>query len=131
MTKTKKKAKPKRFKFTISRRKWWRGHGADSELLRADGKMCCVGIYLKACGIKPTLLKNVVDASDLAVENENALVKKIPTWLLNNASGYWQNSDIAFELYAANDEEEVRGAEKEKAIKNIFATHGVDVTFVS
>lgn len=36
----------------ISRKIWLRGEGTTSVLYRPkDGKQCCLGIYLKACGI--------------------------------------------------------------------------------
>ena len=47
--------------FTIDRATWLHGEGADnSYLLRpTDGKMCCLGHYLKAVGIEEEAITSV------------------------------------------------------------------------
>lgn len=78
----------------IDRSIWLRGEGEDeSRLLRvADGKMCCVGIYLAACGVPSSQLEEVKCASEVRRKWGTVLVR-IPTfpeeaqWLRNE--GEW------------------------------------------
>ena len=110
-------------KLKINRKKWIRGEGEIySYLLRtADYKMCCVGFYLKACGVKSRLLADNSTPTDTPI----ALPKKAH-WLVNKDV----NSASADILYAANDNMELSGKTREQRITKEFAKHDVEVEFV-
>lgn len=110
-------------KFTIDRKIWLRGEGTDkSKLLRSsDGKMCCLGIYLKKCGVKPTLLNNLASPRQVGIP--------IPNWLLNTRG---ENSMLVDSLMEENDRELVTEKMmnlKEREIRGLFKEAGIKVTF--
>lgn len=75
-------------KLVIDRRVWLRGEGAnESYLLRSrDHKMCCVGIYLEACGVP----KSELPGRRVAIEVVPARI-------------HWLGLPGAEEIYAVND----------------------------
>ena len=103
-------------KFTIDRAVWLRGEGnRASKLLReADGKMCCVGMYLRACGVPDAKLRG---KSEACYVHDDDIV---PDWTKNNAGL----------LYEANDDPHTDPATREAKIVNMFAEAGVAVEFV-
>lgn len=103
----------------IDRRIWLRGE-AESCLLRRDGKMCCIGIYLKACGIPDTSLVGLGSP----FHARNAVV---PEWLLDRES--WSNSHLALILIQSNDDQSLGEAEREERIASYFSSAGVTVVF--
>ena len=104
-------------KFTINRRTWYRGQGADhSALLKQDGTRCCVGFYARALGLKkadilcaPTLEDvNTGDRADYCdLEGSNDLQ----------------------DIYEINDTQDMTEKEREDQIKAIFEQHDVQVMF--
>src|SRR5688572_2085074 len=86
-------------KFQISLAKWLRGEGSDhSSLLRPiDGKQCCVGFYLEACGISRDLLYDKLTAHGIARRGGRG---DVPSWLV---AGAFSPSSDATGLYRIND----------------------------
>lgn len=112
-------------KLVIDRKIWLRGEGkAPSRLVRqSDGKQCCLGIYLLACGMPHASLLNAAVPIDVT--------REIPE------EAHWLFSDDASSLMIYNDAliregEEVAVVEaiREKHITELFAKHRIDVTFV-
>lgn len=82
--------------FTIKRKKWLRGQ-LDSALLHiSTSKMCCLGIYAKACGYKPKEIRGVPTLADLS--NVKSGVEKFTDE--NGANNY-----LASNLMSVNDHE--------------------------
>ncbi len=108
--------------FVISMKEWLRGQPGDSFLLRDDGQRCCVGIYLKACGVPEERLELVQAAAGVAE------VSGIPDWMLEAVSHCGVRSAIG-QLYWTNDHGS-DDAERKAAITAQFAAKGITVTFV-
>ena len=110
-------------KLIIDRDIWLRGEGSGwSYLLREeDSKMCCLGIYLKECGVPSEKL--------LYMTSPYQLVKIIPPeagWLLGSSS-----IDTC-SLMELNDEKKIeKEDEREEKIAYIFAKHNIEVEFVN
>jgi hypothetical protein len=111
--------------FTIDRATWLHGEGSDdSYLLRpADGKMCCLGHYLKAVGIEEEAITSVDTPSNLPVE----VLNEIPSWLLHE-NRIHVSSECQY-LMKDNDDTTDSRNEKEANIIAGFKEVGIDVSF--
>jgi len=113
-------------KLVIKRSSWLRGEGGDTSTLfrPRDGKMCCLGFYLRDQGIEEDELIDMPDPQSLNCDLLEA-GGEIPDWLLSGKD----NSALVVELISINDligdPEETREAE----IKEAFARADVEVTF--
>jgi len=138
--------------FIIDRRKWFRGKGGeDSQLLKTNGKMCCVGIYGKALGVPRKYLFDIatVTSSDFAAREGDVPVKlPWPKWTVpptdSNVAYPQQVIDM---LYAVNDyritgfnstdikdqwgDKLKSEADREKWIAKLFKRKGVKVKFTN
>lgn len=118
-------------KLVIDRSRWLRGEGAnDSALLRPkDQRMCCLGIYLQSCG---------VPADDLAgrkyPSSVHGTMAPEAAWTVSNdpyRGPYAIDNNPAFAVLATtNDNPKLAAREREQRITEVFAIHGVEVTFV-
>ena len=120
-------------KLTIDRQKWLRGEGSeDSFLLRHDGKMCCLGFYSLACGLKPENIEGM-STVDEAIDKNGLCQPNEVAWLIdrNNSKRVFNSSAIANTLMCVNDDVEVRDARREDSIAEIFAEYGVEVEFIN
>jgi hypothetical protein len=120
----------------IDRSKWLRGEGFyESYLLRPrDGKMCCLGFYSLACGLKEEQIRNVKSPRSLVSgdpSGANLLNDTCGSWLIyeDNVRTVYHSLDTA-ELMDHNDTRGESDSEREKWITKIFAKHGVTVRFV-
>lgn len=103
-------------------------HGEDSGqsfLLRpSDGKMCCLGIYLHACGLPKKELSNVKMPSKLP----NKIQKNIPEWLIS-IHDFSQGVDEASEINDTTLCEGMTAKTRERKLQKIFREHGTKVIF--
>ena len=125
--------------FTIDRSKWLRGQGSEkSRLLRpSDGKMCCLGFYALACGLKPEEIEERDTPKNAGAPYQNC---KQAAWLfhhcldpLSKVSKVTECSGDCYDLMSANDDkanENFTEEEREKAIVSTFAANGVTVKFI-
>jgi len=116
-------------KLTIERSKWFRGHGPDhSKLLRADGKMCCLGFYCLALGMTQTHILDVADPNDAM---KNLRLWPRGAWLITKEDGDFRtNSSDCHDLMHMNDKFDINQADREIEITKMFAKHKVQVEFV-
>ena len=122
-------------KLIIDRSKWLRGEGHEgSMLLRpSDSKMCCLGFFGIACGLKEGQIYEVEDPSSLACHSEDT-VWHDGEWLYGPTSTRL-SADCDY-LIDVNDNPELKDSaslteqEREDKIATIFAKHGVEVEFV-
>lgn len=151
-----------RRQLVIDRSIWFRGEGdapGGGALLCHDGRRCCIGIYLAACGLPDAILYG------RALPEEVAYRHALPAeaaWLLD-ADSTTNDSTATLDLVRVNDfprgtansidegslRDEAKGKAtpdedwgdvdmrigitedaRERLIAGIFAEHGVDVTFV-
>lgn len=114
----------------IDRSKWRTGGESPSktgkgytQLLNKQGFMCCLGFRCNQMGIPkkdllgnhiPEHLKGLYDIPDLIEEDE----------------GKWSDTAFTQEAININDDESITSTEREKSIKEHFATIGVTVKFV-
>lgn len=106
----------------IDRAKWLRGEGAEnSRLLRHyDGKMCCLGLYLEACGVPREVLRDKNTPAQLD--------ERIPRWLYEPNKALTRVVSMATsKLMGVNDDPKER--KREDLVREMFAAHGVTVTF--
>lgn len=124
----------------IKRSKWIRGvshvEKVYSYLLRSsDGKMCCLGFYLRSCGLSAEDIRGVsspqqANGNTMNYPKDNP---KIPKWLLGEKptpGDYRNNSEAGKKLMDINDATSLGEIEREEEIKKRFAEHGVNITFI-
>ena len=117
--------------FVIDRNIWLRGDGGyESYLLRSsDGKQCCLGIYLEACGISRGRLNNSCDPSCLVDEWSD-----VPDWMSEIYAGTLakrRQAEAVNALIKANDDESLTQDELERQIACGFAKQGITVDFIN
>lgn len=109
--------------FTISRAKWFRAEDngcatvdqMESALLLMDGRQCCLGHYLSACGVpKKSLRGNAVPSH---------IWQELPMW------ARWV-VNYEHQIATLNDEPTTDAAVREERITSEFAKHGIAVSFV-
>lgn len=114
--------------FVIDRFTWLRGEGTCRSFLlrREDGKKCCLGFYLLACGMTPEQIEHKESPSSVRNLPEEA------RWLIqSDQSDQSWASDDADDLMFVNDAMiGFKSKQREQRIARIFAKHGVDVKFV-
>lgn len=115
--------------FVIPRDRWLRGEGdgGDVYLLRpADAKMCCLGIYLEACGAHASDLLNRRYPSSVSAPLPNAA-----EWLIERLSQLVRGDTAeAVKLANANDNSHLSEVDRESTVKKLFERRGIKVTFV-
>jgi hypothetical protein len=116
---------PKLSAFTVDRQTWLRGEGASrSWLLRdIDQKMCCLGSYALACGMKAEQIKLVSGPGSLA-EYQSTILEGLAT------SPHNCTSEAAC-LMNANDDPHIADTEREAKLTAKFAEMGITVTFIN
>ena len=145
--------------FELPRSVWFRGEGDyGSGLLLDDtavkdedvGKMCCLGVYLKACGLPEKYLNDVGEP----VSVNSLMHHEMPSWLFKKSSVTYSSRMAASEdcsmLMSINDEELVDDEtfeeltaeddvrkwhhrseeERERKIIELFAKNGIKVNIV-
>ena len=120
-------------KLVIDRGKWYRGlGGGSSRLRRRDGMQCCLGFLGAACEVPEKGLLDVEYPVPPRVSQiTNRASDKWPSWLFDSAGARGKKMgafDVASHLAIVNDREGL--ADREEALREIFAEHGVEVEFV-
>jgi hypothetical protein len=118
--------KPKKLKnvrsFVIDRNVWARGEKDNVLLDSTTGKMCCLGIYLKACGASDKRLKNVGSPSDAGDADT------LPKWMVGEVFGFSaDDAPTVRKLIRVNDAKAPK--DREGKIAKLFAEAGVKVRF--
>lgn len=109
-------------RFELDRARWFRGKGPlESALLREDGGMCCLGLYLEACG---------VPQSDLLKRKYPSGVDNVPSETHWCWRGALADSDTVGEIASTNDKIDLPETERERRIVRLFRTQGIDLVFV-
>lgn len=128
-------------KLVIDRNVWLRGDPR-SYLLRYDGKRCCIGIYLGACGVPDEKLKNQADVTSLVTSHGSAALPPEARWMWEDFEGEQTDVPGSEYIYGINDmrpmaEREdskhyvVSEADRERKVREFFARHGVEVEFIN
>jgi hypothetical protein len=137
--------------FTIKRSLWDRGERFKEERKERDrvpnpalkhvqdGKMCCLGFYLEACGVPVENLKGHPDPKAV-LENNNIELPQEAQWLVfldhpdldeSEMEGHqcmtvwWDNSGPCQELMEANDDEVIAEDTREARVQRLFAEHAI------
>lgn len=153
--------------FVIDRSKWARGKSGAS-LLMKDGRMCCLGIAAKACGVSDGIIYEVGEPGEMldnSISESRTYFNKLPflgevtvsyDMLMEYCVDHglidpWGNpEDIDFDsipeadqdplhcasqttdcetLMTTNDDDSISDEVREQKITEVFARHGVTVTF--
>ena len=105
---------------------WLHREGSsDSFLLRkADGKRCCLGIYLQDnCGVSPDLLQGQSSPQQLPGD----IIEKLPAWLSYPSD---DNFEFLERVMVVNDTLAIPSERDTRlAISSFFAEVGVEVEF--
>lgn len=107
--------------FVINRGEWLRGSLNSLLLCEGSKKMCCLGIYLKSCGIEDSVLAGAGSPIDIFK------AAPLPRWLISENKEW--NSRLVSSLIDANDDEHASEAQREERIIELFAKEGITVTF--
>jgi hypothetical protein len=116
--------------FTIDRAKWLNGSIPDDSALRdTKGRMCCLGFYAKACGVKAKPLTGKGYPHQLTIGLPNEM-----DWLIESANTDGRGghgSNAAYNLVRANDDDMagITRRERERSIKAQFRAAGITVKF--
>lgn len=111
-------------KLVIDRKRWLRGEGENASfLLRDDGKMCCLGFFACAIGVPQEQLLGAIEPGQLPE-------CPWPEWLLRTDGATRRHTSTAAILAETNDSTACDANAREERIASIFASHGVEVTFV-
>jgi len=134
-------------KFTVDRKRWWRGHGGyESRLLRSDDDMrCCLGFLASACGYEDAHIREQADPMSITYRMGDHLW---PQALLEpGGDGEWKHTDTCRSIIAVNDVK-VDGSDsreyswatevakvktetdREEILRDLFSQVGVEVEFV-
>lgn len=117
-------------KLVITRSTWARGDNIEpNSLLNTEGMMCCLGFAGKQlCNLPDERLLDTGTPAHLGSAFTNGL-----SWLLEESEDgtfpSFKDSDDCQVLMDFNDDSIISDAKREETIIEIFAKHGVDVTF--
>lgn len=116
--------------FTIKRENWLsyeaqRKEEVASYLREPDTRrMCCLGVYLRSCGVPTDALERVDYPENLLSESHLNLAEKagLVEWP-------GSNTKVTSQLAKANDSKRLTRFEREARIKKLFKTLGVAIKF--
>lgn len=126
-------------KLVIERDRWLRGEGVSTNALTGNGarllrstdqKMCCLGFFGLACGLRPA---DIVDVTTPLAQTGTFRVCRTcwPAWALDvTPAGMRDNSIDINTLMRINDASDLSEPTREATIARIFLRHGVEVEFV-
>lgn len=117
--------------FVVDRKNWYRGQSAvNSKLLNDEGKMCCLGFYAMACGLRKQDIKNKRTLPEVINLGKNWQTKLVdPADTVNNVV-MQQSSFLCRELMSVNDFSFLPEEEREKRLMKKFQSIGIEITFV-
>lgn len=123
-------APPKLQEFTIDRSVWRRGRnegpGIYSQLLNDSDGMCCLGIYLKACGAAVSDLHGMSAPTSLINGPSPPGLPRKAEWLVgpDDAGGI-----VESEFVWINDHKTIAPSTRERKLRALFKKYGVTVHF--
>lgn len=123
-------------KFTVKRSEWYRGNGNaldskpvvhnESQLLREDGKKCCIGFVGLQCGFSEA---DLLGHGTITVVREDG-PGVWPKWMLREE---WVGGHKEYKIqkaYITNDSSDLTDEQREKRLQYIFAENGDEIVFV-
>ena len=123
-------SKPKKLKrIEISRKRWMRGTGLNGSYLRhpKTGKQCCMGFDCRAHGFSIEQIRGLGMPAAL-IERIPGLTKKVVSCYGNVE--YSGNTEVAKELAAVNDDDNITDEVRERKVKSIGKRIGRNYVFV-
>lgn len=129
-------------KLTIDRSRWCRGDENPYLLRESDGRMCCLGFFLRACGLPEDRIKGLAEPQHPFEGGAPSAIPGPATFLVvheeieadegEEDESYFDYgpSDVASDLMTLNDDPQVTEDYRERRIAEVFAKHGHDVVFV-
>lgn len=115
----------------IDRSRWLRGNPDESCLLDRDGRMCCLGFYLRSCGADESDIFEIGSPAGIAYE-----APQEAGWLLTRLSrddvheATRADSSRCTALMTVNDDATWTDEQREREIAHLFSRQGIDVVFV-
>lgn len=114
-------------KLKINRKKWLRNDDTDSFLLRnRDAKMCCLGFYALAKGLRRNQIRDCSSPQYL----ENKYIPKMKN-LVRKRYDEYENNKVCSRLMTWNDSVVITEKVREEKIKYWFKKIGVEVEFIN
>jgi hypothetical protein len=118
-------------KFTVNRSTWLRGEGYEhSALLRqVDGKMCCLGFFCLASGLKPyDIINREAPQRLIDPEQRRSILKSLGEERRQEPMPS-DPETILTQLMQMNDSTDLSDAEREEILKELFQSLGHEVIF--
>ena len=115
-------------KVIVDRTKWFRGHGIEnSQLLRSDGRMCCLGFACLAAGLSPEQIGESQSPGPVY------RVEKWPETLLSliDKNEDHCNSKIGYRLMTLNDDMLIDDNSRETHIRQEGEEAGIEFEFIN
>lgn len=114
----------------IRRKRWLRGEGSRNSFLyrHKDRKMCCLGFYLRSCGLPVKDLTGRKSPFDLPGVPDEAKWLNLANLLPDGAK--WRKTfNVVNKLMRINDTDDLPEKQREKQISKLFREQGVKVVF--
>jgi hypothetical protein len=121
-------------KFVIDRSKWYPSEVHDDILyiggsLYNNGRMCCLGVFLKANGYTDTQMNGLFMPEDFLKQDECDR-ELFDLLITESEAGPFTSSLFANAAADINDKPNLNTQERERKIIELFASKGIEVTFV-
>lgn len=120
----------------IQRSRWLRGDQPSYLKRESDGKRCCLGFYALQQGFTEVDILNLTTPAALAMafKGEELAKQRMSKLILGFPSGrfapFYTDNEVCSNLMAANDRSYTNEATREKDLKVLFKSIGVEVEFV-
>ena len=115
-------------KVYISRKRWCRGNNTAPALRTETGQSCCLGFVARAYGLKTPV--NSCTFSDLVDDQSVSELPKALRPIVSKIDGIAVDTKLHNKLTEVNDDEDLRGAEREKKITTLMAKAGIEAIFI-
>ena len=125
-------------KFTVQRKTWYRGKGADeSRLCTLDGEKCCLGFLARALGYRHDRILNRGTPDDVFKNGDDGTKTRINKWpaslveamLMENGKTDYTNTELCSRLMNLNDDTSITEEYREKRLTVVFKEAGIQVQF--
>lgn len=115
--------------WTVDRKTWYRGKGANlSRLRNENGMMCCLGHRALACGLKPEQIEGL--KSPFAIGGAGLAADNWMDFLDPGQKAKFGQSELCYDTMRINDNPVISDYDREHRLTELFGSIGETVTFV-
>lgn len=118
---------PKLESFIVKRSTWLRG---GESFLRKDGRLCCLGFYCVQAGVEIDDIDGWIMPSEMVNEAEIDHQYEIDALTeFDDEYACARDSHLTDAAVEINDDEDIAESERERRLTQLFAGHGITLTF--